>query len=76
MSVPYNLDFVQGKFISVVHVVCIVMYNNAMLFGFLTFEKNLKYGFQIFSILTKKNPCTHQPTNQLLLLIFQIIKKL
>jgi hypothetical protein len=22
MSVPYNLDFVQGKFISVVHVVC------------------------------------------------------
>jgi hypothetical protein len=40
-----------------------VIYNDAMLFGFFTFEKNLKYGFQIFSILKKKKK-THAPTNQ------------
>lgn len=58
--------------------VCIVMYNDAMLFGFFTFEKNLKYVFQLFSISRKKktHAPTNQPTNQLLLLIFQIIKKI
>lgn len=38
-----------------------------MLFGFFTFEENLKSGFQLFSILKKK---THAQTKQPIIIEF------
>jgi len=61
-----RFGFCARKLISVVHIVCIVMYNS-MLFGFFTFEENLKSGFQLFSILKKK---THAQTKQPIIIEF------